>query len=125
MEPLSPKLVKVGLDLGSWRRRRALGVLCVFPSMSSSLSVVEAVEEGAGAFGFRSSTSWSVSVTGSTLEYIALARLLFFCRILGILVKISGGARVWSVLSLVTECSGFPLARGSSLYRTSGTVGAC
>ena len=25
MEPLSPKLVKVGLDRGSWRRRRALG----------------------------------------------------------------------------------------------------
>ena len=79
--------------------------------MSSSLSVVEAVEEGAGAFGFGGSTSWSVSVTGSTLEYIALARLLFFCRILEILVKMAGGARVWSVLSLVTECSGFPLAR--------------
>ena len=125
MEPLSPKFVKVELDLGSRRWDRALGVSCVFPSMSSSLSVVEAVEEGAGAFGFGSSTSRSVSVSGSSLKYIGLAHLLFLCRILGILVKIAGGARVWSVLSLVTECSGFPLARGSSLYKTLGTVGAC
>ena len=29
------------------------------------------------------------------------------------------------MLGLVTECSGFPLAKGSSLYRTSGAVGAC
>ena len=29
------------------------------------------------------------------------------------------------MFGLVTECSGFPLARGSSLYRTSGAVGAC
>ena len=28
------------------------------------------------------------------------------------------------MLGLVTECSGFPLARGSLLYRTSGAVGA-
>ena len=125
MEPLSPKLVKVGLDRGSRRRRLALGVSFVFPSMLSLSSVVEAVEEGAGAFGFGSSTSRSVSVSGSSFEYMGLARLLFFCRILGVLVNIAGGARVWSVLGLVTECSGFPLARGSSLYRTSGAVGAC
>ena len=93
--------------------------------MLSSSSVVEAVEEGAGAFGFGSSTSRSVSVSGSSFEYMGLARLLFFCRILVVLVNIAGGARVWSVLGLVTECSGFPLARGSSLYRTSGAVGAC
>ena len=97
----------------------------MFPSMSSSLSVVEAVEEGAGAFGFGSSTSRSVSVSRSSLEYMGLAHLLFFCKILGVLVKIAGGARAWSVLGLVTECSRFPLARGSSLYRMSGTVGAC
>ena len=84
----------------------------MFPSMLSSSSVVEAVEEGAGAFGFGSSTSRSVSVSGSLFEYMGLARLLFFCRILGVLVNIAGGAGVWSVLGLVTECSVFPLARG-------------
>ena len=103
MEPLSPKVVNIGLDRGSRRRCRALGVLRGLPSMSLSSSVVEAVEVGPcgfvgiGAFGFGSSTSRSVSVSGSSLPYICLARLLFFCRIFGVHVKIAGGARVWSV----------------------------
>ena len=125
IEPLSPKLVKVGLDRGPRRRHLALGVSFVFPSMLSLSSVVEAVEEGAGAFGFGSSTSRSVSVLWSSFEYMGLAHLLCFCRILGVLVNIAGGARFWSMLGLVTKCSGFPLTRGSSLYRTSGAVGVC
>ena len=63
-------------------------------------------------------------MSGSSFEYVGLARWLFFCRIFGVRVKIAGGARK-SVFDLETECSGFPLARGSSLKRTSGTVGAC
>ena len=89
--------------------------------MSSSSSVVEAVEVGPCGFigiktlGSGRSASRSVSVSGSSLAYVGLARLLFFCRIFGFRVKMAGGARVWSVLILVTECSGFPLAKGSSL----------
>ena len=118
MEPLSPKLVNIGLDRGLRRRCRALGVSCGLPSISSSSSVVEAVEVGPcgfvgiGAFGFGRSTSRSVSMSRSSLPYMGLARLLFFCGIFGVRVKIAGGARVWSVLVLVTECSGLTLARG-------------
>ena len=95
--------VKVELDRGSRRRRRALGVSCVF-SISSLSSVVEAVESGARGFvkiealGFGSSTSRSVSVSGSSPEYVGLARLLLVCWIFSVLVKMAGGARAWSVL---------------------------
>ena len=47
--------------------------------------LMEAVEEGAGAFGLGSSNSRSVSVFGSSFEHMGLAHFLLFCRILGVL----------------------------------------
>ena len=91
MEPLSAKLVNVRLGLGLRQQRRALGVACGFSSMSWSSSVEEVVEVeacglvGTRVFGFGSSTSRTVLVSGSLFEYMGLACLLFFCKSWGFL----------------------------------------